>query len=454
MSEKPVQKENSSHRFSLTSPGSAYGVGLVLVLALVIRLALLAGNVTDHPWFFFQDLEEVEAEISDPTKPYMNSFGFEASNIAHAWVCADQGYASPFGGATGPTAWIAPGVVSVYALSFALWGCFTFKSIIFAFSISLVVSLMTTLVVLRIGQRVGCDPNVGFLAALFFACLPYEAWIFQIAGHLDFNLQVLWFAVLLWAVLRAMDPDRPLSGLDLGAVSAVAALFNPGLLLCTAVGCLLAMRGRSRREITRFSLVLALAHILILGPYMVFQGVRMGGFVPVKSNAGFELYLGNTREARGVLQNIAFQAHHPSQNSTEFVYYREIGELAYVSDAEHRFRENFRVLDFLRHTVRRSFYFFFAYEVKPWDSSPWVFALKAAMWAVPALSLIALVVVRRGRLAATEGAVLLFTLAYAMPYLLTGVMERYRIPMASAVALVLALLTWTLIGSWRRRGTG
>ena len=454
MSEKPVQKENSSHRFSLTSPGSPYGVGLVLVLALVIRLALLAGNVTDHPWFFFQDLETVEEEISNPEMPYMNAFGFEASNIAHAWVCADQGYASPFGGATGPTAWIAPGVVSVYALSFALWGCFTFKSIIFVFSISLVVSLMTTLVVFRIGQRVGCDPNVGFLAALFFACLPYEAWIFQIAGHLDFNLQVLWFAVLLLAVLRAMDPDRPLSGLDLGAVSAVAALFNPGLLLCTAVGCLLAMRRRSRREITRFTLVLTFAHILILGPYVVFQSVRMGGFVPVKSNAGFELYLGNTREARGVLQNIAFQAHHPSQNATEFVYYREIGELAYVSDAEHRFRENFRVLDFLRHTVRRSFYFFFAYEVKPWDSSPWVSALKAAMWAVPALSLIALVVVRRGRLAATEGAVLLFTLAYAMPYLLTGVMERYRIPMASAVALALALLTWTLIGSWRRRGTG
>ena len=454
MSEKPVQKENSSHRFSLTSPGSPYGVGLVLVLALVIRLALLAGNVTDHPWFFFQDLETVEEEISNPEMPYMNAFGFEASNIAHAWVCADQGYASPFGGATGPTAWIAPGVVSVYALSFALWGCFTFKSIIFVFSISLVVSLMTTLVVFRIGLRVGCDPNVGFLAALFFACLPYEAWIFQIAGHLDFNLQVLWFAVLLLAVLRAMDPDRPLSGLDLGAVSAVAAFFNPGLLLCTAVGCLLAMRRRSRREITRFTLVLTFAHILILGPYVVFQSVRMGGFVPVKSNAGFELYLGNTREARGVLQNIAFQAHHPSQNATEFVYYREIGELAYVSDAEHRFRENFRVLDFLRHTVRRSFYFFFAYEVKPWDSSPWVSALKAAMWAVPALSLIALVVVRRGRLAATEGAVLLFTLAYAMPYLLTGVMERYRIPMASAVALALALLTWTLIGSWRRRGTG
>ena len=128
--------------------------------------------------------------------------------------------------------------------------------------------------------------------------------------------------------------------------------------------------------------------------------------------------------------------------------------MEYVRDAKRRFREDFRVWDFVRNTVRRSFYFFFAYEVKPWDSSPLVSAIKAAMWAVPALSLIALVVVRRGRLKAAEGAVLLFTLAYGVPYLLTGVMERYRIPMVPAVAAVLALLTWTLIESWRQRGTG
>ena len=454
MSERRVQNETSLDGFSLTSRGSAFGLGLVLVLASVIRLALLAGNVADHPWFFFQDLEEVETEISNPKKPYMNSCGFEASNIAHAWVCTDQGYASPFGGATGPTAWIAPGVVSVYALSFTLWGCFTFKSILFVFLVSLMVSLVTTAVVFRIGERVASDPNVGFLAALFFACLPYEASVFKIAGHLDFNLQVLWFAVLLLAVLRAMDSERPLSGLDLGAVSAVAALFNPGLLLCTGVGSLFAMRGRSRQEINRFAVHLACAHIVILGPYAVFQGVRMGGFIPVKSNAGFELYLGNTREARGVLHNVAFQAYHPSQNATEFVYYGRVGELAYVSEAESHFREDFRVGDFFRNTVRRVFYFFFAYEVRPWDPSPWFSTMKAVMWAVPVLSLIGLVVVRRGRPAATESAVLLFTLAYATPYLLTGVMDRYRIPMVSAVALALALLTWTLIETWRGHEIG
>ena len=445
MFEQPNQNRTSPEVFSLTSRGLFSGLGLVLLLALVIRLTLLAGNVVDHPWFFFQDLEAVETEISSPDTPYMNSFGFEASNIAHAWVCAGQGFASPFGGATGPTAWIAPGVVAVYALSFALWGCFTFKSILFVFSIALVVSLITVVVVFRIGERVSGDPNVGFLAALFFACLPFEAWIFQIAGHLDLNLQVLWFAVLLLAVLRAMDSDRPRSGLEFGVVSAIAALFNPGLLLCTAVGYLFALRGRSRREIARFALGFGISYLLILGPYVVFQSVRLGGFVPVKSNAGFELYLGNTPKAHGVLGNTAFQAYHPSQNAAEFADYGEVGEIEFVRDAKRRFREDFRVWPFLSNTVRRSFYFFLAYEVKPWDASPWVSAIKAILWAVPVLALIALLVARRGRLSAAEGAVLLFTLAYAVPYLLTGVMERYRIPMTPAVAVVLALLTWTLV---------
>jgi hypothetical protein len=454
MSEDLVENSTSPRFPSLTSRGWGHGLGLVLVFALVVRLTLIAGNIADHPWFFFQDLEKVEEEISSTEEPYMNAFGFEASNIAHAWVCAGQGYASPFGGTTGPTAWIAPGVVVLYAVSFALWGCFTFKSILFVFFVALVVSLFTTVAVFRIGERVGGDPNVGFLAALFFACLPFEAWIFQIAGHLDFNLQVLWFAVLLLAILRAMDSERPISGLELGAVSAVAALFNPGLLLGTGVGFLFVIRGRSWREIGRLTLFLTLAHLVVLGPYVVFQSLRLGGFVPVKSNASFELYLGNTPEANGVLQDVAFQAHHPSQNATEFVTYGGIGEIEYLGDAQRRFREEFQLSDFLRITVRRTFYFFLAYQVKPWDSSPFVSAIKAAMWAAPVLSLVALVAVRGRRLSAEEGAMLLFTLAYVVPYLVTGIMERYRIPIVPTVAVVLALLVWTAMEGWWGHKTG
>jgi hypothetical protein len=432
------------------SAGSNSGLRLVLLLALTFRVALLLGNIADHPRFFFQDLGKVEAEISSAEEPYMNAFGFEASNIAHAWVCAGQGFASPFGGSTGPTAWIAPGVVALYAVSFSLWGCFTFESILFVFGIALVVSLVTTVVVFHIGCRVGSHADVGFLAALCFALLPYEAWIFQISGHLDFNLQVLWLAVLLLAVLRATDRNRRPSGFEFGAVSSVAAIFNPGFLLCSAVGFIFAIRGRSRRGMVRFVLLAGLAHVLILGPVVAVQSFRLGGFVPVKSNAGFEIFLGDTPEARGLLHDPAFQAHHPSQNAEEFARYSAIGELRYVEDARQKFAESFVLTDFLCKFGLRTYHFFLGYQVKSWDSSILVIAVKAGFWLLPTISLLALLAARRGRLDAAECVMVLVTLAYAAPYLVTGVMERYRIPMVSFVAVTLALVTRSLIESRRK----
>jgi hypothetical protein len=83
-----------------------------------------------------------------------------------------------------------------------------------------------------------------------------------------------------------------------------------------------------------------------------------------------------------------------------------------------------------------------------------VSAIKAAMWAAPVLSLVALVAVRGRRLSAEEGAMLLFTLAYVVPYLVTGIMERYRIPIVPTVAVVLALLVWTAMEGWWGHKTG
>ncbi len=71
MSKQPFQNRTLPHGTSLTSSGSVVGLGLVLVLALVVRLTLLAGNFVDHPWFFFQDLEKVEAEIMVLITPYL-----------------------------------------------------------------------------------------------------------------------------------------------------------------------------------------------------------------------------------------------------------------------------------------------------------------------------------------------------------------------------------------------
>ena len=414
----------------------------VVVLAVLVRLALLVGNRVAHPDLFFQDTLEISKEISRPDLPYVNGFGFEASNIAYAWACGGQGYASPFGGGTGPTAWIAPGVVSTYAVSFALWGCFTPASILFVFGIALVISAITTVLVFQLGNRIGGEPGIGLLAALLFAVLPYEAWLFWITGHLDFNLQVLSLAVLLLAAIRALERGSSDSGVELGTVSSLAALFNPGLLLCTAAAGLVWLRKRPVRPASRFLLGLAVPHLLITGTYIGVQSARLGDLVPVKSNAGFELYLGNTPETGGLLTTEIFQLYHPSRNAQEFARYQELGEAEYVRAARAKFSETIGFQEFARNSLRRALFYFLAYNPDASDSSQAVSLLKAAMWLIPGLSLVVLVAVRRGRLAEGELVMLLFVFAYALPYMFTGVSERYRIPMATVVAVTLAILAY------------
>jgi hypothetical protein len=420
----------------------------ILLLALAVRVLLFTQILSDHPEYVVPDLGALEAGIYQPGVPYMNDFGYEASNIAYAWACGRQGYASPFGGATGPTAWIAPGIVLPYAISFALWGCFTPVSILFAYGIALVVSVLTTFVVFRIGTLIAGSRLVGLLSAALFALLPYEAWTFHTNSQLDFNLLVLWFALLLLAVLLTIDDPRR-SGLLLGVVSSFAALLNPSFLLCAGVGFLLALPGRSARQRLHLGLSLVVVHLVLLGPYVAWQSFRIGTFVPVKSNAPVELFVGNTDTASGLLRHQVFLTHHPSQNDDEFVRYSEIGEGAYVREARHRFLESFDLGEFVEDTVLRTHMFFLGYEVKTWDHSPFKTAAKRGLWLVFFLSLVGLVGIRRGRPQRLETAALLFTFAYAFPYLLTGIMERYRIPITPMVAVALAIL---VAEAWRRFG--
>ena len=420
----------------------------VLLLALAVRVLLLTHIASRHPEYFFQDLDAVQTEIHQPGVPYMNDFGYEASNIAYAWASGGQVYSSPFGGATGPTAWIAPGIVLPYLISFTLWGCFTPASIFFAYGIALGISVLTSFVVFRVGTLMSGSRSVGLLSGALFAVLPYEAWTFHTSSQLDFNLLVLWFALLLFAVLRTID-ERGRSGLMLGIVSSCAALFNPGFLLCAGVGFLLALPGRNARQRLNLGLILVVVHLLLLGPFAAWQSVRIGTFVPVKSNAPVELFIGNTDTASGLLRHQVFLTHHPSQNDDEFVRYSEIGESAYVKEARQKFRAAFDLHEFMENTVRRSYMFFFGYEVKTWDHSPLKVAVKRGLWLVFFFSLVGLIVVRRGRPRRLETAALLFTLAYAVPYLITGIMERYRIPITPMVAVALAIL---VAEAWRRFG--
>jgi hypothetical protein len=171
-------------------------------------------------------------------------------------------------------------------------------------------------------------------------------------------------------------------------------------------------------------------------PYLIWQRSRLGGWVPVKSNGPFELYLGNTRDAQGFLSNNIFKLHHPSQSTEEFRRYRELGELPYVREKFAEFRQSFSLPRFAAATGRRFYEYFFAYELKSWEASPRSILAKRFMWALPGAILVLFPLVRRQHLGKRVLVAYALAFTFALPFILAGVMERYRLPM-SVVAAVL-----------------
>jgi len=276
------------------------------------------------------------------------------------------------------------------------------------------------------------------MAALLFAVLPYDAWIFRVTGHLDFNFVTLGFAMLLAAsVLYYRRPGVPKAAI-LGAVAGASILLFPGFILC-ALGAWLvtALSKRTSKQGLDLCVVCFVAGALV-APYVLWQRGWLGIWVPVKSNAGFELYLGNAPEAGGILTERVLAKYHPSQSASEFRKYRDLGEVRYVRSKLREMLANFSTAKFLGNTMRRMLSFYFLYDTKSWDRPGARLWAKRVLWFVPGCLLLVGAVVGFLRKTPAWWLVVAFSLAYSAPFLIAGVMDRYRYPLAPAICVLAA----------------
>ena len=346
-------------------------VGWIVVLAVVLRLGLLTWSFAVHPRLLEPRVPEVA-----PWEPDLRPVGFEAGSIADALVCRDRGFADPFGAPTGPTAWISPGVVAPYAVAFALFGCFTPAAVVSVFLFAVAVSALLTLLAAAAANRLCGDPWAATAAAFLAAVSPFDLTLFTAASALDLNLHALLLLLLVYLLLGLCGEPRdpvgaPRRVLAFAAVAAVATLFNPVLAAVAAGGVVVALwpgpqaatprAGRWRPLATALA-TLAAAAVLGVGPYVAYQRATLGAWVPVKSNAPFELSLGNRPDVAGVLDRTVFHRHHPSRNDRELALYRHLGEVRYVERHARRFRDEVSAGDFARWTLRRTGAFFFGFE--------------------------------------------------------------------------------------------
>lgn len=410
----------------------------ITALAVLVRLLFLSYSIPEHYDYFFPKRQELLDRFVQRDEPYLHPFGWEASSIACALVCKDRGFSDPFGAQSGPTAWIAPGVVVPFAAAFAVFGCFSFESIFAVFMVSLLCSALICLTVYWVTKGLFGSVDRALMAALLFAVLPYDAWIFRVTGHLDFNFVTLGFAMLLAAsVLYYRRPGVPMAAI-LGAVAGASILVFPGFILC-ALGAWLvtALSKRTSKQGLDLCVVCFVAGALV-APYVLWQRDRLGVWVPVKSNAGFELYLGNAPEAGGILTERVLAKYHPSQSASEFRKYRDLGEVRYVRSKFREMLANFSTARFLENTMRRMLSFYFLYDTKSWDRPGARLWAKRVLWFVPGCLLLVGAVVGFLRKTPAWWLVVAFSLAYSAPFLIAGVMDRYRYPLAPAICVLAA----------------
>lgn len=308
------------------------------------------------------------------------TFGWEMGRIARA-LNTGYGYADPFTGHTGPTAWTGPLYPLLLAGIFKICGIYTASAAWVALAMNCVFSALTTRPTWEIAAR--CfNPKVAKWAAWLWALYP-AAMQYAVRWVWEMNITVLLFTFMLVLTLRLRNvgenpmvvqrksPSWKLWAM-FGVTWALIALSNPSVAIflpVCGIWLLLQSAPAAGLSIIRRISGATLAGVLFLAcisPWIARNWLAFHQFVPMRGNFGAELYLGNGPGANGFLM----EYNHPEQSAQQLRLYKQMGELPYAKMRGDKARA---IIDrdpglFIRNSAKRA-YFFWAGVPHPSDDA-------------------------------------------------------------------------------------
>ena len=245
--------------------------------------------------------------------------GLLAGSLLHG-----HGFSSPFGVPTGPTALIAPGYPTLIAAVFFLFGIDSFASEIAIIALQILVALVTIWLIMRICRQ-QLDDRTAILAGAFWAVSLPLLWVPAIFWETSLSACALPAIILLalrcrrrptiarlapsWRLFRHRRPHQsrpPAHAPGHHCMGGLAdAPYRP--------------RSPAPRPARPSSALLA---------WPIRNACRFHAFVPLRSTAGFELWMGNRPGATGFLDESLF----PMYDKSELASYVAKGEVAYMRD--------------------------------------------------------------------------------------------------------------------------
>jgi len=296
------------HRWWAQARTSFFGM---VVIALGLRLAFI---LIAHTYKFKTDQSDF-------------SFGYEMGRIGRA-IAAGQGFADPFDGHTGPTAWEPPLYPYFIAGVFKLTGVYTHASALILLSINSVFSALTCIPIFLIARKCFSE-RVAVWTAWAWALLPTvmywcTRWVWET------SLAALLLTLIFSLALKLEEPDGAQPWIAFGLLWGAAALTNTSLLSFLPTSAMWPWYRRWKKGKPSLGGV-ALASLFfaaMIAPWLVRNYETFARSIFIRSNFGAELRLGNGPGADGTWMAYL----HPTQNPLELRRYEQMGELAYVSE--------------------------------------------------------------------------------------------------------------------------
>lgn len=370
---------------------------------------------------------------------YPALFQNETTNTA-ASIANGYGYKSPFLGAlsgdpkVGPSSWVAPVFTYFCAGVFRVFDPYSRQSFFIIVLAQCLMSAFTCIPILRIGEMT-VGRRAGIVAAVAWAVFPwFSQWAITIIWEV--TISALLFTCLFWYALRLESSRRWPMWLGFGALWGFALLTNPALLMLLVASVLWLAYRRAGVGIAWFKLMLiaAVTCAVVLSPWLIRNRIVFGQWAFVRTNFGFEFWMGNFHGGHGR----DWAGRHPTTNPQEYAEYAKLGELGYVRSkadiAKQTLREYPR--EFLVLTARRFVTF--------WDGSTIKYNFPAAPYWLPSSylpisllflpSLIWACIRRVPGWGLFLGAVLL----YPLPYYIVLNQVRYRHSIEPLMLLLIA----------------
>jgi hypothetical protein len=359
--------------------------------------------------------------------------GLVASSLLHG-----LGFSSPFGGATGPTAIVAPGYPTLVAAIFLIFGTYTSASAVAIMLLQILISLLTIWLMMHVATEM-LDARSAIIAGVFWAISIPLLWVPTIFWETSIS-QCALIGITAFALRCQRTPTRS-TWIMLGACCSLAALTNPALLLS-----LIAIMGWSAYQTRRSGWVGPvlgmLALLVVFAPWPIRNAIRFHAFIPLRSTVGIEMYMGNHPGATGRLDESRF----PMFNRQEMASYRAKGEVAYTNDKSAQAWAYIRAqpVIFLKLSRRRAYRF--------WSGTgnangPPIYAIHAL--ATTLLGGVGLIFLFQRRKRSFAILLALPLLLFPLPYYMTHAELRYRLNIDPLLTILAAYAVTQMVAFLR-----